>query len=114
MTIRFALLILFASLPLVCGAGRALAQTSLFAPAPGPPVIVARESSTVLLVDMDRDGHLDLVTKNYTNQTVSVLRGNGRGGFTQAPIRSVHLDFVPAAIALGDLNKDGTQDLVVA
>ena len=112
--VKFTLVLLFASLALVHAAGRAFAQAPLFAPASGPPVVVTPESSTVLLADINRDGRLDLVTKNYTNQNVSVLLGNGRGGFTPAPAKSLHLDFVPAAIALGDLNKDGALDLIVA
>jgi len=76
--------------------------------------IVARESSTVLLADINRDGSLDLVTKNYTNQTVCILLGNGRWGFTLAPTKSLSQDFGPGYVALVDLNKDGALDLIVA
>ena len=57
--VGFTLVPMFASLALVCSADRAFAQAPLFTPASGPPVIVARESSTVLLADINRDGSLD-------------------------------------------------------
>ena len=60
--------------------------------------------------DLDRDGKCDLVAANRWGSTVSVLLGDGSGGF--APKR----DFAVAAedLALADVNRDGTLDLVAA
>ena len=33
------------------------------------------------VADLDRDGHLDLVSANYRDQTISILRGRGDGTF---------------------------------
>ena len=109
---RFILAIAVASVAL-SGADRPFAQSPLFVPA-SVPVIVPTGSSSLLLTDIDRDGHLDLVTKHFTNQTVSTLLGNGSGSFVQAPAHSLTLDIVPGAIALGDVNNDGALDLAVA
>jgi hypothetical protein len=67
----------------------------------------------VIAVDLDGDGELDLVTSNYaggTGTTVSVMLGQGDGGFT-AP--------VPYAVGMGaifvvtdDFNGDGVPDLL--
>jgi hypothetical protein len=59
---------------------------------------VVRERSTVLLADINRDG--------------PVVLGNGRGGFTLAPTKSLSQDFGPGYVALVDLNKDGALDLI--
>lgn len=71
----------------------------------------------VKVADLDKDGNLDLVTCNrgtweaYGN-TVSVLRGNGSGGF--AAKTSFTTGALPTAVAVGDLDKDGDLDLVSA
>ncbi|MFG2972156.1 FG-GAP-like repeat-containing protein [Streptomyces sp. NPDC048331] len=63
--------------------------------------------------DLDGDGHLDLVTANSSSGTLSVLLGDGNGGFGTA-------SSVPAGIALSsrlelaDVDQDGKPDAVVA
>jgi hypothetical protein len=62
--------------------------------------------------DFNRDGKQDLAAANGTSSTVSILLGNGAGGF------SSHVDFpigyASSSIAIGDFNADGKQDLVSA
>jgi hypothetical protein len=66
---------------------------------------------SVALGDLDRDGHLDMVTANQGGDTASVLLGKGDGTF------AVKVDYAtgsgPSAVVLGDLNRDGNLDLVV-
>ena len=65
-----------------------------------------------LLVDLNNDGSLDIVTANLSAGTVSFLRGNGDGTF-QAPATS-SANANPNDIKAADLNGDGKLDLVVA
>ena len=67
---------------------------------------------TVAVGDFNSDGRPDLVTTNFFSQTVSLLPGNGSGGF------GAKTDFLvgtaPTALAIGDFNNDGRPDLAVA
>jgi FG-GAP-like repeat len=57
-----------------------------FASVPGSPFDTgANSSGSVAAADMNGDGSPDLVTGNRLSNSVSVLPGNGAGGFTQAP-----------------------------
>jgi cysteine-rich repeat protein len=66
----------------------------------GPQQIVA--------ADLNRDGVLDLVTAN-TGFSLSVLLGDGFGGFSRLP--DVELAQVTSVVAVGDLDGDGILDL---
>ena len=58
--------------------------------------------------DLDRDGHLDVVAFNY--RELWIVRGIGSGPFTQAVIPATSV----SAVELGDVNRDGVLDAVVA
>jgi hypothetical protein len=65
--------------------------------------------------DLNRDGNLDLIMVDPTNKSVAVLYGNGDGTFQSA------IDIYAGAtitdvtgVAVGDFNKDGNPDIVVA
>ena len=65
--------------------------------------------------DVDGDGHLDIATAMSVDETrgrVAVMRGNGRGVFTDigSPL-SVSAN--PACCTLADLNGDGHLDIVL-
>lgn len=55
----------------------------------GPVLTVGQEPHTVIAVDVNHDGHLDLATTNRTDGTVTVLLGNGHGNFTVSSTTSV-------------------------
>lgn len=63
------------------------------------------------LADFDGDGSTDIATADGAGNTVSILRGNGRGGFA-AP-RSFPAMTEPHILAVGDVNGDRRPDLVV-
>jgi hypothetical protein len=67
---------------------------------------------SVAIGDVNGDGRSDLVVANQSSNTVSVLLGNGAGGF------GAKTDFAtgsaPTSVAIGDLNGDGRSDLAVA
>ncbi|WP_424216191.1 FG-GAP-like repeat-containing protein (plasmid) [Streptomyces sp. BI20] len=63
--------------------------------------------------DLDGDGHQDLVTANSANGTLSVLRGDGSGGFG-TPSSVATGVALPSRVTLADVNEDGKRDAVVA
>jgi hypothetical protein len=65
-------------------------------------------------VDLDGDGRCDLVAPNTAARGVTILLGDGRGGFRGAENPSVPAGPAPFAVAVGDLNRDGKPDLAVA
>src|SRR4249920_2584093 len=69
----------------------------------------------ITLVDVDRDGALDLLTTNGTDtgspHSFSVRRGLGAGSWA-APV-SYTTGLFPVGIAAGDLNGDQWPDVVV-
>jgi hypothetical protein len=80
------------------------------------PVILSVGTSpqAVALVRLAGSGPLDIVTLNQDG-TLSVLLGNGSGGFTAGPTTTVGgMPYGPAALAVADFNGDNMPDLVVA
>jgi len=63
--------------------------------------------------DFNHDGNLDVATANTSDNTVSVLIGNGSGGLTISG-SAIAVGRVPQAIRAGDFNGDGFSDLAVA
>jgi hypothetical protein len=61
---------------------------------------------------MNGDGHPDLAVANGTDNTISVLLGNGDGTFGAAATWAVGTS--PQALACADFNGDGYVDLAVA
>ena len=55
----------------------------------GPVLTVGQEPHTVIAVDVNHDGHLDLANTNRTDGTVTVLLGDGNGNFTVSSTTSV-------------------------
>ncbi len=64
----------------------------------------------VAVVDIDDDGHLDVLTANWEGESASVLLGNGRGGLAPPQSHPVFED--PVDIAAADLDGDGDLDIV--
>lgn len=67
---------------------------------------------SVLLEDIDSDGFLEVVTVHENMNTVSVLLGDGSGGFT--PNGFFGVGSSQFSVAVGDFNADGSPDLVTA
>lgn len=84
-----------------------------FAPAHGSPVSVGASPAGILAGDFNGDGKLDLAVANSTDNTLSILLGNGDGTFTPSPSQPV-TGLTPSALAAGDFNGDGKLDLAVA
>ncbi|HZI67984.1 MAG TPA: VCBS repeat-containing protein [Thermoanaerobaculia bacterium] len=74
-------------------------------------VAVGRQPNDVTLGDVDADGHPDVVTANLGSRDVSVLRGDGKGGFTPAPGSPISVGIAAHLVVLGDFDRDGRLDL---
>jgi hypothetical protein len=61
--------------------------------------------------DFNGDGSPDLVVANADSASLSILLGNGDGTFTLGSTLAVDPD--PYSVAVGDFDRDGTQDLAV-
>src|SRR3954454_6625498 len=64
------------------------------------------------VADLNGDGTPDIVTVNRHDGTLTFLRGNGDGTFSE--VGGFPIGSFPAAIEVADLNGDGAADLVVA
>jgi hypothetical protein len=66
-----------------------------------------------LVVDLNRDGHLDLVaTARLASPSLHMWLGDGTGRFS--PVEPTWTDISYAALATGDINHDGFPDIVAA
>lgn len=63
--------------------------------------------------DFNEDGHPDIVTTNLDDGTVSILLGDGKGGFREAQGSPVRAGASPWQVAVADVNGDGHADLIV-
>lgn len=83
-----------------------------FAPAAGSPFAVGRAPYPHAVGDVNKDGNLDIVTPNVGSNNVSVLLGNGRGGFTAAVSSPYRVETRPYYVVIGDVSGDGKPDLI--
>lgn len=89
-------------------------STGRFSPALGSPVTVGSSPQSVAATDLNRDGKLDLAVANQLGNSVTILLGNGRGGFSQAAGSPVAAGTGPISVTAGDWNRNGKLDLAVA
>jgi hypothetical protein len=85
-----------------------------FEPAPGSPFPAGRHPyDSLSTADVDGDGKLDLVAPDMHGHAITVLRGDGRGGFAHArgspfPASGKR----PGFAVVADVDRDGHPDVV--
>ncbi|WP_251955889.1 DUF4347 domain-containing protein [Nostoc commune] len=82
----------------------------------GPAINFALPSGSsspvsIAMGDFNKDGKSDIVTANNASQNVSVLLGDGNGGFAVA--KNFRVPSRPTSVTVGDFNGDGKSDLAV-
>ena len=78
----------------------------------GSPIAVGNNPQDIVAGDFNGDGIIDLAVLNNTDQTVSILIGNGSGGFTPSAT-TYPTGNNPVAIVAGDFKGNGNLDLAV-
>jgi len=79
-----------------------------------PHFAVGRAPGYVSVEDFNGDGNLDMVVANEQGSDVSVLLGDGKGGFSRARNSPFPAGHNPNDLAVGDFNRDGRLDLAIA
>ncbi len=75
------------------------------------PLESASAPISIAVGDFNKDGKSDIVTVNNASQNISVLLGNGSGGFGTA--KNFKVPSRPSSVTVGDFNGDGKSDLAV-
>ena len=84
-----------------------------FALATGSPFAVGKFPVAIASADLNGDSHTDLVIVNQTDNTISVLLGNGDGTFNSAPNSPLATGQAPTAVTIADFNGDSLPDIAV-
>ncbi|MDX1420542.1 MAG: FG-GAP-like repeat-containing protein, partial [Rubricoccaceae bacterium] len=77
------------------------------------PIPGASVPSPLEGIDFDHDGHLDIAVGNTQNDKVSVLLGDGAGGFSSI-VSYPTAGSSTRSVALGDFDGDGHDDIATA
>jgi hypothetical protein len=85
-----------------------------FSAASGSPVAAGNGPTPAVPADLNGDGKLDLVVGNIHSDDVSILVGNGAGGFGAVASSPLAVGDMPFSLTVSDLNRDLRPDLAVA
>lgn len=75
---------------------------------------VGKSPGSVETADFNNDKFPDLAVTSETDSSVTILPGNGKGGFTEAESSPFFAGSIPNDISINDFNKDGNMDLAFA
>ncbi len=81
---------------------------------PGSYVAVGRHPyQRIRVADLNGDGKADIVSPNLEGGDVTILLGDGKGGFRQPSGSPFPCGDSPFNVAIGDVNADGIPDLAI-
>jgi hypothetical protein len=80
----------------------------------GPVSLRTRAPGFVAVADVNNDGKPDLVTTHLERPELTILIGDGGGGFAEMAESPFHLGHAAWHLAVADLNGDGKADVVAA
>jgi hypothetical protein len=85
-----------------------------FTPAAGSPFSCGKNPNDIATGDFNGDGNLDLLIANTETPYLTILLGDGKGGFTPSPHSPFDTRSYPHVhgVAVGDFNGDGKPDAV--
>lgn len=85
-----------------------------FTPAPGSPFACGKGPNDIAVADMNGDGNPDLVIANTGTPYLTILLGNGKGGFAPSPHSPFATQSYPHVhgVAAADFTGDGKPDVV--
>jgi hypothetical protein len=84
-----------------------------FHPSPGGPFPTGAGPFSLAATDFNGDGKMDLAVANAGSDSVTVLLGDGAGGFSPAPGSPFSAGPSPTALIVADFNGDGRPDIAV-
>jgi uncharacterized protein (TIGR03437 family) len=87
--------------------------TGSFRQATASPFAVGYNPYSLVVADFNGDGNLDFATANLSSGNVTVLLGNGTGGFTPASASPSIQGTKPVSMVVGDFNGDYIPDLAI-
>jgi uncharacterized repeat protein (TIGR01451 family) len=82
-------------------------------PAPGSPFAAGTNPLSLSIADFNGDGRPDLAVANFGDSSLTMLLGDGAGGFVSAPYNPLAVGTSPSVVS-GDFNGDGVVDLATA
>ena len=84
-----------------------------YVPAPGSPFDVEAIPYGVAIGEFNGDGAADIVAVSSGTGYVTVLLGDGGGGFTPSPAGPIYAGSFPQEVSIADVDEDGVQDLAI-
>lgn len=86
--------------------------TGRFTEDPNRPIASDSRTYSIALGDFNKDGNSDIAIANLLLGTITVLLGDGTGGFMSAANSPFIAGDSPYSIVVEDINLDGNQDII--